>query len=107
MKASVETRQTRGATKAASELRRAAAHDRARTCIRRLNTDLEGQDSEFAAEVLRAIVRTIGMALVARIGVGRAVGVLVGTLNAISPAWRSDASVAHAEAEALFAGEAG
>lgn len=97
-----ETR-SRGATKANEALRRSAAHDRARTCIKALTDGLDDQDPDFAAEVFRAVVRAIGSALVQRVGVARAVGVLTGVLTNISPAWRSESEAARSEAEMLFA----
>jgi len=97
-----ETRRTRGQTRAIDMLRRSAAHDRARTCLTRLMSDLDGQEGEFVVEVLRAVVRAIGSALVQRAGVARAVGVFVGVLTNISPAWRSDVEAARAEADSIF-----
>ena len=96
------TQKSRGPTKAADMARRAAAHDRARICIKTLTKDLEGQDSEFIIEVFRCLVRAIGGALVQRAGEGRATGVLCGVLMAINPAWKSDTTKAREEAEAVF-----
>lgn len=96
------TQKSRGPTKAADMARRAAAQERARTCIKGLTRDLEGYDSEFVVEVLRCLVRAIGGALVQRAGEGRATGVLCGVLTAINPAWKSDTTKAREEAEAVF-----
>lgn len=96
------TQKSRGPTKAAEQTRRAAAHERARACIKGLTKDLEGQDAEFTIEVLRCLVRTIGAALVQRAGQSRATGVLCGVLMAINPAWKSDTTKAREEAEAVF-----
>lgn len=96
------TQKSRGPTKAAEQAKRAAAHERARACIRGLTKDLEGHDAEFTIEVLRCLVRTIGAALVQRAGQARATGVLCGVLVAINPAWKSDTAKAREEAEAVF-----
>ena len=103
----IEHRRERGPTAIASTLRRQAATERARTVLRGLSADLEGHDPELSIEVYRAIVRALGSALVLRAGEGRAVGVLVGALTDISPAWRADPRVVMAEAEAVFSGAGG
>lgn len=98
----VEHRKSRGITKANDTLRRSAVNERARACVASLGSDLEDHDAEFAIDVLRAVVRAVGSALVLRAGVARAVGVLVGTLTNISPAWHAETAEALAAAEDLF-----
>ena len=101
-----ERRKARGITKADAGLRRAAVNERARNCLTTLMDGLKEQDSDFVVEVMRALVRAIGGALVQRAGEGRAVGIVVGVLVNISPAWRTSSDAAHEAAAALFRDEA-
>lgn len=100
-----EVRKRRGDTRKAALARRAAVHDHARRGLQQIMGRLESNDVEFTAEVLRALLRAAGSLLVNQVGQARAVGVLVGVLTNVAPAWHSEKAVARDAAEQLFSGE--
>lgn len=102
MTVEVESRKSRGLTRKQEALRRQAVHERARDGLLKIMKDMDGADGEFVIDVLRAVVRSAGNLLVQRAGMARAVGVLVGVLTNICPAWKSERAEAQEAAEAVF-----
>ena len=103
----LEIRKRRGQAKAAAMLRRSAVQEHARAGLGDILARLEGRDAEYTFEVLRALIRATGAQMVRRAGQARAVGVFVGALTNVAPAWRSDREATRDAAEALFAKEQG
>lgn len=102
----LEIRKRRGDSQAAAMLRRAAVRDHARLGLKEIMGRLEDKDADFVVEVLRALLRAAGSLLAEREGKARAVGVIVGVLTNIAPAWKSEAATRRDAAEALFKGDA-
>lgn len=98
----LEIRKRRGQAKAAAILRRSAVQEHARVFLREILDRLEGHDAEFAFEVLRALIRAAGAHLVRMSGQSRAVGVFVGALTNVAPAWKSEQQARREAADALF-----
>jgi hypothetical protein len=103
----LEIRKRRGQAKAAAMLRRSAVQEHARLGLGDILARLEDRDAEFVFEVLRALIRAAGAQLVRRAGQARAVGVFVGALTNVAPAWKSEQQATREAADALFSAERG